>query len=111
MVAFMLFGSAVKAQKKLFVTNLEYTVTSDDLGNLFSQYGTVATAMVVKDRESGRSKGYGFVEMELQEEAARAIEELNGKKLKGRVIKVEIAKPNNSNNPSNNSNPRNNRRY
>jgi RNA recognition motif-containing protein len=114
MVAFMLFGSFTKAQNSLLVTNLHHTVQSEDLNVLFSQYGAVSSAKVIADRESGRSRGFGFVEMVAKEEAARAIEELSGKEFKGRVIKVEIANPRNPSNPSNPSdtrNPRNPRRY
>lgn len=78
---------------KLFVGNLDYTVTSDELRDLFSQAGTVADAVVITDKMSGRSRGFGFVEMSSDEEAKAAIEKLNGADLKGRKINVNEARP------------------
>ena len=78
---------------KLFVGNLDYTVTSDDLREAFSQAGTVADAVVISDKMSGRSRGFGFVEMGSEEEAKAAIEKLNGSDLKGRKINVNEARP------------------
>lgn len=78
---------------KLFVGNLEYTVTSDELREAFSQAGTVADAVVITDKMSGRSRGFGFVEMSSEEEAKAAIEKLNGSDLKGRKINVNEARP------------------
>ena len=78
---------------KLFIGNLEYTVTSDDLREAFSQVGTVADAVVITDKMSGRSRGFGFVEMSSEDEAKAAIEKLNGSDLKGRKINVNIARP------------------
>lgn len=78
---------------KLFVGNLDYTVTSDDLREAFSQAGTVADAVVISDKMSGRSRGFGFVEMSTEEEAKAAIEKLNGSDLKGRKINVNEARP------------------
>ena len=78
---------------KLFIGNLEYTVTSDDLREAFSQAGTVADAVVITDKMSGRSRGFGFVEMSSEEEAKAAIEKLNGSDLKGRKINVNEARP------------------
>jgi RNA recognition motif-containing protein len=78
---------------KLFIGNLEYTVTSDDLREAFSQAGTVADAVVITDKMSGRSRGFGFVEMSSEDEAKAAIEKLNGSDLKGRKINVNEARP------------------
>ena len=78
---------------KLFIGNLEYTVTSDDLREAFSQAGTVADAVVITDKMSGRSRGFGFVEMSSEDEAKAAIEKLNGSELKGRKINVNEARP------------------
>ena len=74
--------------KKLFVSNLDFEVTNDQLNQLFSEVGTVVSAVVATDRETRRSKGFGFVEMEKDEDAAKAIETLTGKSLNGRPIKV-----------------------
>lgn len=78
---------------KLFVGNLEYTVTSDDLKEAFAQTGTVVDAVVISDKMSGRSRGFGFVEMSSEAEAKAAIEKLNGADLKGRKINVNEARP------------------
>ena len=78
---------------KLFVGNLEYTVTGDDLRDAFSQAGTVVDAVVITDKMSGRSRGFGFVEMGSEEEAKAAVEKLNGSDLKGRKINVNEARP------------------
>lgn len=79
--------------KNLFVGNLAYGVADDDLSSLFGQHGEVASAKVIQDRETGRSRGFGFVEMSNDEEAAAAIEALNGQDLKGRSLTVNEAKP------------------
>jgi cold-inducible RNA-binding protein len=78
---------------KLFVGNLDYTVTSDDLKQAFSQVGTVVDAVVISDKMSGRSRGFGFVEMSSDEEAKAAVEKLNGSELKDRKINVNEARP------------------
>ena len=78
---------------KLFVGNLEYTVTGDDLKDLFSQAGTVGDAVVISDKMTGRSRGFGFVEMSTEEEAKAAVEKVNGADLKGRKINVNEARP------------------
>ena len=82
---------------KLFVGNLEYTVTSDDLREAFSQAGTVVDAVVITDKMSGRSRGFGFVEMSSEDEAKAAVEKLNGSDLKGRKINVNEARPQENN--------------
>jgi len=78
---------------KLFIGNLEYSVTSDELRELFSQAGTVVDAVVISDKMSGRSRGFGFVEMSSDDEAKAAVEKLNGADLKGRKINVNEARP------------------
>jgi cold-inducible RNA-binding protein len=78
---------------KLYVGNLAYSVTNDDLEALFSQAGKVDSATVVVDKFSGQSRGFGFVEMADSNEAAKAIEEFNDAELKGRNIRVNEARP------------------
>jgi RNA recognition motif-containing protein len=78
--------------KKLFVGNLTFATTSADLEALFGQVGAVESATVVTDRDSGRSRGFGFVEMGSQAEATQAISELNGRDVGGRQINVSEAK-------------------
>jgi RNA recognition motif-containing protein len=78
---------------KLYVGNLAYSVTNEDLEGLFSQAGKVESAVVVSDKFSGQSRGFGFVEMADSNDAARAIEEFNETELKGRNIKVNEARP------------------
>jgi RNA recognition motif-containing protein len=78
---------------KIFIGNLSYDVTEGDLRQAFEAFGQVASATVIKDQRSGRSKGFGFVEMPLPAEAQSAIEVLNGKALKGRTITVNEARP------------------
>ncbi len=79
--------------KQLYVGNLSYGVTNQSLEALFSQYGEVQSAKVVTDRETGRSKGFGFVEMVQDNEALSAIESLHGKEVDGRAIVVNEARP------------------
>jgi RNA recognition motif-containing protein len=78
---------------KLYVGNLAYSVTNEDLEGLFSQAGKVESALVVSDKFSGQSRGFGFVEMAVSNDAARAIEEFNETELKGRNIRVNEARP------------------
>lgn len=78
---------------KLFVGSLAWGTTDDSLSEFFAQVGTVVSAKVITDRDSGRSKGFGFVEMSTDEEAAKAVAELNGKDLDGRAINVNEARP------------------
>src|SRR5689334_3879874 len=80
-------------ESKLYVGNLSYSTTEDDLRNLFLQAGTVASVALIKDRDSGQSKGFAFVEMSNQAEAQKAIELLNGRSLGDRELRVSIAKP------------------
>lgn len=79
--------------KKLYVGGLSYSSTEDALRELFSQAGTVVSATVITDKMSGRSKGFGFVEMSSDEEAQKAIEMFNGKEFDGRNITVNEARP------------------
>ena len=78
---------------KLYVGNLAFQTTSQQLHELFSQAGTVQSASVVEDRDTGRSRGFAFVEMSSPEEATAAIEQFNGKDVGGRALKVNEAKP------------------
>src|SRR5262245_12145420 len=78
--------------KKLFVGNLNFSTTGQDLESLFASAGTVVSASVVNDRQTGRSRGFGFVEMSSASEATKAIQELNGRDVGGRQINVSEAK-------------------
>lgn len=80
-------------QKKLFVGNISWNTTDEQLNELFSQYGTVDEAVIIKNRMTGRSKGFGFVTFANAEEADAAIEALNGKDLDGRELVVNEARP------------------
>ena len=77
----------------IFVAGLSYKVNDADLSNLFEEYGVISSAKVVVDRQTGRSKGYGFVEMDDEESATKAISELNGAEYDGRTISVSEARP------------------
>jgi RNA recognition motif-containing protein len=77
----------------LFVGNLPYTMDSDKLGQLFAGAGTVVSAKVISDKYSGRSRGFGFVEMSTDEETKKAIEMFNGKEEEGRALVVNEARP------------------
>jgi RNA recognition motif-containing protein len=79
--------------KKLYVGNLTYGVTDSTLAQLFEGHGTVQSAQVIMDRDTGRSKGFGFVEMGSDAEAQAAIQALNGKEVEGRALTVNEAKP------------------
>jgi cold-inducible RNA-binding protein len=79
--------------KKLYVGNLPYSVADSDLQQLFGAHGTVQSAQVIMDRDTGRSKGFGFVEMSTDQEAQAAIAELNGKQIDGRALTVNEARP------------------
>ncbi len=78
---------------KLYVGGLSFDTTDSSLQDLFAQYGTVVSAQVIMDRDSGRSKGFGFVELEDQASADAAITALNGQQFEGRAITVNIARP------------------
>jgi cold-inducible RNA-binding protein len=79
--------------KKLYVGNLSYQTTEADLTNMFEPYGTVESARIITDRDTGRSKGFGFVEMSEDEAAEKAIAALNGQQFGGRALTVNEAKP------------------
>ena len=78
---------------KLYVGNLAFTTSSQDLQELFAQAGTVESASVVEDRDTGRSRGFGFAEMSSKEEGEAAIAQFNGKEVNGRALNVNEAKP------------------
>lgn len=77
----------------IYVSNLSYGTSSDSLQNLFSEYGEVSSARIITDRETGRSRGFGFVDMPNDEEGQKAIEELNGVDFEGKTISVTVARP------------------
>src|SRR3989441_1048815 len=79
--------------KKLYVGNLNYAVTDSDLAKMFEAHGTVESAQVIMDRDTGRSKGFGFVEMQTNEQAQAAIAALNGQERDGRALVVNEARP------------------
>ncbi|MBN2477945.1 RNA-binding protein [Candidatus Micrarchaeota archaeon] len=79
--------------KKLYVGNLPYSLTKEDLVNLFSSYGEISDAVLITDRMTGRSKGFGFVTFENDEDADKAIAEMDGKEVEGMNIKVNVARP------------------
>lgn len=81
------------AQQNLFIGSLAYATTDDGLQAHFAQVGPVKSARVITDRDTGRSKGFGFVEMENDDDNQKAIDQLNGKDLDGRSINVSLAKP------------------
>jgi RNA recognition motif-containing protein len=78
---------------KLYVGNLSFNTTNQDLNDLFGTVGTVQSSNIIEDRETGRSRGFGFVEMSSQAEGQAAIAEFNGKEIDGRTLKVNEAKP------------------
>jgi RNA recognition motif-containing protein len=80
-------------ESKLYVGNLSYSTTEDDLRNLFFQAGTVTSVALIKERDSGQSKGFAFVEMSNQSEAQKAISMFNGQYLGDRELRVSIARP------------------
>lgn len=79
--------------RRLYVGNLSYDMSNQDLETAFANHGTVQSATIINDRETGRSKGFGFVEMGTEEEAEAAIAAMNGAEIGGRTLKVNIAKP------------------
>ena len=81
------------AQQNLFIGSLAYATTDDTLKAFFEQIGEVSSARVITDRDSGRSKGFGFVEMVNDDDNQKAIDQLNGKELDGRAISVGLARP------------------
>ena len=87
---------------KLYVGNLPYSANDSSIKELFSECGTVTSSSVIIDRDTNRSKGFGFVEMSTQEEAQKVINTFNGKDLDGRALKVNLAKPQEKRTTSNN---------
>ena len=77
---------------KMYVSNLGFHVSGDDLQKLFEPFGTVASAKIISDRDTGRSRGFGFVEMFSESEATKAMAGVNGKEVEGRSINVSVAK-------------------
>ncbi len=88
----------------IYVGNMSYDLTEDQIQELFGQYGTVSNVRIITDRDTKRPKGFGFVEMEEQEEGMKAIDAINGKEVNGRELKVNEARPKESR-------PRRNDRY
>ena len=82
--------------QKLFIGGLSFSTTDERLRELFAAAGTVESAAVVTDRDTGRSRGFGFVEMSTAEEAAEAVKKFNGQEVDGRTLKVELANPSGS---------------
>lgn len=80
-------------KNKVYVGNLPYTMTTDQLRELFAEFGDISDAIVISDRHSGRSKGFGFVEFASEDAAAKAIEAMDRKEVEGRNIVVNIARP------------------
>ena len=80
-------------ESKLYVGNLPYTATEEELSSMFGQAGTVTSVAIIKDRETGRSKGFAFVEMGSNAEAQKAVSMLNGQNMGGRDLRVSIARP------------------
>jgi RNA recognition motif-containing protein len=78
---------------KLYVGNLAFETTGGDLKTLFAEAGTVESVALIEDRETGRSRGFGFIEMQTREEGAAAIKKFNGQEVSGRALKVNEAKP------------------
>jgi cold-inducible RNA-binding protein len=78
---------------KLYVGNLAFSTSSEELQTMFAQAGTVESVSLIEDRETGRSRGFGFIEMSTKEEGAAAIQKFNGQEVGGRALKVNEAKP------------------
>lgn len=79
--------------KKIYVGNLSFSISDQDLMSIFAEHGEVSSASVITDRETGRSRGFGFVEMENDDDATKAISALNGKEVEGRALNVNEARP------------------
>lgn len=92
--------------RKIYVGNLPFTLTETALKDLFSQYGTVESVKIVTNAFDGRSKGFGFVEMSTEEEAAAAVQALNNNEIEGRSIRVDLARPKESRPNNSNGNSR-----
>jgi RNA recognition motif-containing protein len=83
----------VAQEKKLYVGNIAYSMDNDSLKEMFSPFGEVTSAQIIMDRDSGRSKGFGFVEFSNTKEAQAAIDKMNGKEFEGRALTVNEARP------------------
>lgn len=81
------------SENKLYVGNLSFNTTEDELSRLFEEFGAVGRATIVTDRDTGRSRGFGFVEMSSDQEARAAISGLDGQMVEGRTIQVNVARP------------------
>ncbi len=79
--------------RKIFVSNLSFNVAPDQLTQLFAEYGTVESVKIIENRDTGRSKGFGFVEMSTDDEAQNAIQKLNGQEFVGRTLNISEARP------------------
>jgi hypothetical protein len=86
-------GKHNKMENKLYVGNLPYSITEEELGSMFAEAGNVKSAVIITDRETGRSKGFGFVEMETEAEAQSAIDRFHGVELARRPLTVNVARP------------------
>lgn len=95
----------------IYISNLSYGVSDADLNQLFTEYGEITSAKVIMDRESGRSRGFGFVEMPNDSEAQKAIDELNGAEYDGKTISVTVARPRTERSDNNRGGGYNSRRY
>jgi RNA recognition motif-containing protein len=82
----------------IYVANLHYRLNDEDLHQIFSEFGEVTSAKIIKDHETGRSRGFGFVEMPNQEEASKAMQSLNGSEIEGKQLMVNEARPKQPNN-------------
>ncbi len=89
----MMLKEEKNMKNKLYISQISFSVTSDELADFVSSAGEVVDAKIITDRESGRSRGFGFVEMATDEAADNAVNALNGKELAGRAVNVAIAKP------------------
>ena len=88
----MVLDGGYEVNNKLYVGNISYQTDENSLEQAFGQFGSVKSVRVITDRETGRSRGFGFVEMETEEEAQTAIENLDGKEVDGRAVRVNIAR-------------------
>jgi len=79
--------------KKIYIANISYNATEQDINDLFSEYGEVESAKIITDRVTGQSRGFGFIEMETEEDAKRAISDLNGTPFMGKELSVSEARP------------------